>query len=630
MRKEFNDKLAYIKTSLEGFNGNGGMSFYRFFLFVTSYKGQKRILFFGYKVVRYFFRKLTGYKPKFDSEYAKWLDLNYPQISDLSVLQQQAKQFTYQPLVSIVMPVYNPNANYLQQAIQSVINQAYTNWQLCIADDASNNEDVKKILTEYENHPKINIVYRKTNGHISAASNDALQIVKGEYVAFLDHDDCLSIDALLENVKVLNNDKTIDLLYSDEDKIDNDGNHAQPYFKPNWSPESFLARNYLGHFVVIKSSLLQTTGGFKVGYEGAQDYDLLLRVTEIANNIYHIPKILYHWRIHQNSTSINETAKPYAFNAGIKALQDAIERRNIAGEVLLIENLPGFYHIDYRIINPEKVTVIIPTKNRHTLCETVVSSIFKLTNYPSFEVILIDNNSSEPDFFTWVETWKNREPNRFKCITDSGDFNFSRLINLGAKNANGKYLLLLNNDTEVLEESWMSNMVKTAQFDDIGVVGPKLLYPNNTIQHAGVIIGLGGIAGHTFVGFERNASGYFHYLKCVNNYSALTAACIMVRTEVFNKVGGFNEDLAIEFNDIDFCLQVVKHGYRNVYLPHVTLYHYESISRGHPHRNKKSYAQHLKDVNYFKNRWQNYISNDPCYSPHLSLIFTDFRLNVND
>ena len=452
----------------------------------------------------------------------------------------------------------------------------------------------------------------------------------GEYVTLLDQDDLLTPDALFKNVKVLNKDQTVDLIYSDEDKVNEKGQRTDPHFKPDWCPDNFLSRNYLGHLLLLRKDILDQINGFRIGFEGSQDYDLMLRYTEHCKNIHHIPEVLYHWRMHDASTASNEEAKPYAFESGVKALEDALDRRGVKGKVALVENLPGFYSIRYEIENPGKVSVIIPSKNLADITNVAIESIFKLTDYPDFEVILISNNSDEQAFFDLAKKWKEKEPERFVFIEDNGSFNFSRLMNNGAKVATGEYLLLLNNDTEIIHADWMTGMVEQAQRESVGAVGVKLLYPNEAVQHAGVVIGLGGVAGHSFVNHKRTDPGYFYYLKSISNYSAVTAACLMVKRSVFEEVKGFDEGLAVEFNDVDFCLRVKELGLDNVYLPHVELFHYESISRGHPHKTRKSYNQSMKEVQFFSERWDKYIKNDPCYSKHLSLIFTDFRLRVRD
>ena len=631
MLKELKEKYEHVIKSSSHMWANGNFSFYRLGVFVTSYKGQKRIWNFLWKVVRYVFRKIFGIRPDRTPDYDLWMKQWFPDKLALDSYRKKSENFAYKPKVSVLLPVYNPPVSYFRQAIESVIAQAYSNWELCIADDQSSDAEIRNIILHYQKiDARIKFVFRESNGHISACSNSALEIATGEFITLLDHDDLLSADALYQLVNHLQSHPECDIVYSDEDKVDEKGKHTDPHFKPDWCPDNFLSRNYIGHLVLIRKQLIESVGGFRTGFEGSQDYDLLLRVTELTNNIHHLPLVLYHWRMHDASTSVNEEAKPYAFNAGVRALEEALVRRNIKGSVSLIENLPGFYSIRYEVMTPGKVSVIIPTKNKQDLCEVAVGSVFNLTSWFDFEVILIDNNSDDPEFFNWVKTWENKEPLRFRCIRDNGSFNFSRLMNLGVSQANGEYLLLLNNDTEIIQSDWMKAMVEQCQFETTGAVGVKLIYKNDTIQHAGVIIGLGGIAGHTFVGFDKSAPGYFYFLKCISNYSAVTAACIMVKKKNYKEVNGFDEALAVEFNDVDFCLKLRDKGYRNIYLPHVTVYHYESISRGHPHKTRKSYQQHLHDVGLFKEKWQHVIDHDPCYSPHLSMIFTDFRLRIKD
>jgi len=631
MLKEFRQKYKKLKKSSKRIWASEHWSLYRFVIFITSYKGQKRIWNFIWKVIGYFFRTIFGIKRSAQRDYIKWMKMYFPDKSKLEDYRREQALWPYRPKISIILPVYNISERFLASAINSVLAQAYENWELCISDDNSTAEHVKTVLKKFSGTDKrIKVIFREQNGHISANSNSALSLAGGEFVCLLDHDDKLSPDALYQNVKLLNEYPDLDLIYSDEDKIDEKDQHLEPHFKPDWCPESFLSRNYLGHLVVIRKELIEKIGGFREGFEGSQDFDLLLRVTELTDKIHHIPLVLYHWRMHDESTAQNDEAKPYAFNAGVKALEEALTRRNISASVQLIDNTPGFYSIRYKILKEEKVSIIIPSRNRASLCEVIIASVFKLTTYSDFEIILVDNNSDEDSFFEMVKKWESEEPNRFKCVKDRGSFNFSRLMNLGASHAQGEYLLLLNNDMEILIPEWMTMMVEQCQFPAIGAVGAKLLYQNDTIQHAGVIIGLGGIAGHTFVGYDRDATGYYNFLKCTSNYSAVTAACLMVKKSDYNKVNGFDEALAVEFNDVDFCLKLLDIGLRNVYLPHVELYHYESISRGHPHKTKKSFQQHLHDVKLFKARWQSYIDHDSCYSQHLTMIFTDFRLRVND
>jgi len=601
-------------------------SAFRLFKFIFSIRGQKRLWLLFWKIVLYIFRKITGVDFN-NLNYKRWVKKNSLSKSDLEKLRIAEKELKYRPKISIVLPVFNPPEKFFTEAIQSVLDQVYSNWELCIADDLSTNKNIKNIIQSFaEKDSRIKCVYRTENGHISASSNSGIEIATGEYIGLLDHDDLLTVDALYENVLALNNDKEIDFLYSDEDKIDEEGKRTGPHFKPDYCPDNLLSRNYICHFSVIRATLIRQVGGFNIGYEGSQDYDLFLRVSENTNRIYHIPKVLYHWRIHSESTALNMDTKPYATNAAIKSLEDVLKRKNIGGEVSSVEHAAGFYSIRYDIENPQRVSIIIPTKDKAEMTDVCIASIFELTDYIDYEVVLINNNSSEDSFFEMVKKWESKEPNRFKCISDNGDFNFSRLMNNAASAATGEYLLLLNNDTEITHADWVKGMVEQAQRKSIGAVGARLLYKNDTIQHAGVIIGLRGIAGHHFVGSDKSAPGYFNYLVSISNFSAVTAACLMVRKEVFDEVGGFDEDLAIEFNDVDFCLKLKDKGYNNIYLPHVTLYHYESISRGHPHKTKESYERHLQEVKLFQDRWEKYITHDPCYNTNLCLEYDDFRI----
>ncbi len=604
-------------------------SFFRLAKFIFSIRGQKKIGTLIWKIFLYTLKKLVGVDFA-NYDYKKWRKKNVPTQSQLAHFKIEEKKLAFRPKISIVLPVYNPPEHFFRAAINSVINQVYTNWELCISDDVSPNENIRTIIKEYAaKDERIKYVFRTENGHISANSNSAIEIATGDYIGLLDHDDLLAPEALYENVLALNKDKTLDFIYSDEDKINEKGNHFDPHFKPDFCKYNLLTRNYICHFSVIKATLVKQVKGFRVGYEGSQDFDLFLRCTELAKKIHHIPKVLYHWRVHSESTALNMDTKPYATNAALKALTDTLQRNKIDGKVDVNPNLAGFYKINYAINENPKISILIPSKNLTAITDVCISSIFKLTDYPNFEVVLINNNSDEPDFFEMAKKWEKEEPNRFKCVHDNGDFNFSRLINFGAKNASGSILLLLNNDTEVIDKNWLKKMLEYAQLENVGAVGVKLLYPNNTIQHAGVIIGLQGIAGHTFVGKEKDETGYFNYLKSVNNFCAVTAACLMVKKSDFDTVNGFEEELAIEFNDVDFCLKLAERNLNNLYLPDVELYHYESISRGHPHKTKESYERHLRENAYFKNKWQKYIDNDPCYNPNLSLIYDDFRIKTN-
>ena len=535
--------------------------------------------------------------------------------------------FANKPVFSIIMPVYNPRVDLFTKTLDSIISQIYEYWELCVADDKSTDPEIRETLERYcKIDKRIKVVYRTENGHISRASNSALELATGEYAVLMDHDDILRDDALYEMARVINVKGSVDMIYSDEDKIDEWGLHSDPHFKPDWCPDNLLSRNYLGHVCAFKTGQMRDVGGWRVGFEGSQDYDLVLRYTEIYDNVIHIPEVLYHWRIHSESAALSEAVKPYAYRAAQMALAEAMRRRGMEATVDFLDSFRG-YSIRFALQNKNaKVSIIIPSRNKADLLKKCLRSIDKKSTYRNFEVILIDNNSNEKDFFALVKQYSRQNSFTFKCVQDKEDFNFSRLINLGRKNATGEFLLLLNNDIEVISPDWLEALMEQVQRNEIGVAGAKLLYDNDTIQHAGVIIGLGGAAGHVLVGEDREGPGYFNYVNMLNTYSAVTGACFMVRTSVFDQVGGFDEIFGTEYNDVDFCLKVMDAGYRNLYVPHCELYHYESMSRGHPHSTSESYKKHVKEVNLFRKKWKKYVDKDPCYNPNLSLGVHNFGL----
>lgn len=563
-----------------------------------------------------------------EKKYQKWFERYYPKSADLKRIAQKIAKLSYQPLISIIVPIYNPEANFLREAIESVLAQVYTNWELCLADDCSTQPYVRSILEEYvQKNERIKVVLREENGHISRTSNSALEIATGEYIALLDHDDLLAPHALAEVVSLLNQHPEADFIYSDEDKIDENNRHRDPFFKPDWCPDSFLSRMYTCHLGVYRRSLVGEIGGFRVGFEGSQDYDLVLRLSEKTNNIFHIPNILYHWRIHSRSAAADANVKPYASDAAQKALTEAIARRSEPGRIIAAANFPGVYIVRYKITQPKLVSIIIPTKDLAATLDVCLNSIFAKTTYPNYEVVVIDNGSIEPATEKCFAYWQQQEPERFKCYPYDIPFNYSQINNYGVEKARGDYLLFLNNDTEVVSDDWLEAMVEQAQRPSIGMVGALLLYPDKTIQHAGVVLGIGGVAGHSHKNLPYGHSGYISQAVSVNNYSAVTGACLMCRREVFTEVEGFETDLAVAFNDIDFCLKAIALGYRNIYLPHVVLYHYESKSRGYDNTREKQ-ARAVKEVEYMKRKWQALFDRDPCYSPHLTKQTEDYSINI--
>lgn len=562
------------------------------------------------------------------ASYPNWLARN--EVLDIEAMTQEIATFHYQPKISIAMPVYNVEEKWLRLCIDSILNQVYTNWELCMADDASTDPNVKKILTEYQQlDERIRVVFREQNGHISEATNSALAIATGEFVALLDNDDELAINAFYEVVKVLNENPELDLIYSDEDKIDMDGNRSDPAFKPDWSPDLLLGTNYISHLGVYRRSILEEIGGFRKGYEGSQDYDLVLRFTEktTKERIKHIPKVLYYWRMLPTSTAVDQGSKGYAFEAGLRAVQDALVRRGINGRATH-GAANGLYDVYYDIKSDKLVSIIIPTKNGYKDVQRCVSSIIEKTTYQNYEIIMADNGSTDPKMHELYAEFEQQLPGRFFVESIDIPFNFSTINNRAVKKAHGEYLLFLNNDTEVITENWLTLMVSFAQQERIGCVGAKLLYPNNTVQHAGVILGLGGVAGHGHYGYPHGDLGYFGRLAINVNYSAVTAACLLMKKADFDAVGGFEEAFTVAFNDVDLCLKVQALGRDNVWLHEAELYHFESQTRGYDDKGKKKKRFEQEKV-MMEEKWGPLIENDPFYNPNLTRDIPNFSLRID-
>jgi GT2 family glycosyltransferase len=562
-----------------------------------------------------------------DVAYGAWLAENAARKSDLERMRRMASLLPIKPTISIIMPVYNTPEAYLRAALDSVKDQAYPYWELCIADDGSTQAHVEKTLREYSaTEPRIKLLFRGENGHIAHASNSALSLATGEFVAFLDHDDLLTADALFEVALLLNVHPDADMIYSDEDKVDGDGTLSDPYFKPDWSPETFLSKMYTCHLGVYRRALVEELRGLRPGFEGSQDYDLVLRLTERTERIYHIPKILYHWRISAESAASDPAkAKPYARDAAVRALDEAIRRRGESGTVVPFPESPNSYLVRYAIERPRKVSVIIPTRDQHEILDRCLTSLFEKTVYADYEVIVVDNGSKEPATNDLFKRWREREPDRMRVLPLSIPFNYAKINNYAVAQTDGHFVLLLNNDTEVMSGDWMTAMVEQAQRPAIGAVGALLLYPDGTVQHAGIVIQMGGVAGHVHRYAPGGAHGYFGALKTVTNYSAVTAACLMVRRELYDQVGGMDEEFLVAFNDVDFCLKLRRAGYRNVFLPHVVLLHHESRSRGYDTK-PGQLARFVRECELMEERWNVATHDDPYYNKNLSLRYDDFSI----
>ncbi len=562
------------------------------------------------------------------TSYERWVTTYDTLTNDrLSAQRESSRHLPRRPLISILVPVYNTPEKWLTKAIASVGEQTYSNWELCLADDASTAPHVRPVLEHYAAaDPRIKVCFREKNGHISAASNSALELATGDFIALLDHDDELTPHALYEVAMAHNADPTADFFYSDEDKIDEEGHRHEPYFKPDFLPDLFLAQNYTSHLTVYRASLMRQAGGFRIGYEGSQDWDLALRVVSLIpdhSKIRHIPKILYHWRAIPGSTALLSSEKNYPVKAAHKALTDHFARLKQPVELIPV---PGdHWRVKYPLpAQPPLVSLLIPTRNGLKFLQRCVDSILEKTTYPNYEILIVDNGSDDPatlDYFKKVAAKKS-----VRVVPFNAPFNYSAINNFAAKQANGTILGLLNNDLEVIHADWLHEMVAQALRPQIGCVGAMLYYPNDTIQHAGVIIGLGGVAGHAFRDFPRNTEGVFNRARLVQNYGAVTAACLVIRKSVFDQVGGLDEkSLAVAFNDVDFCLKVRAAGYLNLWTPFAELYHHESASRGVEDTPEK-HERFRGEVETMMKRWEKELKHDPAYNPNLTLELTDFTL----
>lgn len=486
-------------------------------------------------------------------------------------------EYPYSPLISIITPVFNTDKIFLEKCIQSVLSQTYQNWELCLADDCSSKTYIKEVLNKYSKIDKrIKVIFRNKNGHISRASNSALKLASGEFIALVDHDDELWPNALSEVVKVLNTNPKIDFIYSDEDKIDANGVHVDPFFKPDWSPDLFLSTNYLCHLSIIRRKLVNKVGGFRPGFEGSQDYDLFLRVTELSNQIYHIPTILYSWRKVPGSTAAIYSSKNYANSASINALQDSLHRRNIEGFVKNGLKL-GSFKINYPIFHNPKVSIIIPTKDKVSLLQKCINSIINKTNYKNYEIIVVDTGSIEPSTLKYFNSIKTNSKISILTIADNL-FNYSKVNNNASTKAKGEYLLFLNNDTEVVNPQWLEELLALGQLPHVGPVGAKLLYPNKKIQHAGIELLSNGWPHHFSINYpdaESYSFPYLNYKDIIKNPSAVSGACLLISKEKFNKLGGFNESYPLEFQDVDLSIRSRQQGYFPSYTPYAVLIHHE-------------------------------------------------------
>jgi O-antigen biosynthesis protein len=553
------------------------------------------------------------------------------------MLQEQmahAATMAAPPLISMLVPVFNTPERWLRAMIDSVRSQTYPHWELCLADDASTEPHIRPLLERAAAEDKrIRVCFRDQNGHIAAASNSALALASGEFIALLDHDDELSPNALFEVASALAAKPSADYLYSDEDKIDEEGRRHAPYFKPDWLPDLFYSQNYTSHLSIYRTALVRAVGGFRIGFEGSQDWDLALRVTERSSpdRIVHIPKILYHWRAIPGSTALQLSEKNYPVEAARRALTDHFQRQGLSVQILPV---PGdHWRVKYELPpEPPLVSLIIPTRNGLSFLQRCVDSILEKTTYPNFEIVVVDNDSDDPATLAYLATLAQeshpllRPHHTARVLSYASHFNYSAINNFAVRQVKGELVGLLNNDLEVITPDWLEEMASQALRPEIGCVGAMLYYPNETIQHAGAVLGVGGVAGHAFRDFPRGTEGRFNRARLVQNYSAVTAACLVVRKATYEAVGGFDEkDLAVAFNDIDFCLKVQAAGYRNLWTPFAELYHHESATRGVDDTPEKA-ERFRAEVEMMQKRWEPILQKDPAYNPNLTLEVNDFSL----
>lgn len=591
---------------------------------VSPYSIKKGILYLRHYGPKEFWVKLTERFQADDVDYEQWYENHKALPEELE--KQKNEKWKRKPLISIVVPVYNTPQVFLRQMIESVQNQSYSEWELCIGNASPENKEMKKILEEYKNDARIKEVEIPENKGISQNTNRAMEIASGEWIGLLDHDDLLAPNALYEIAKAVNEHPDAEVIYTDEDKVTTDlKEHFQPHLKPDFNLDLLRSNNYICHFFVASRDLIKRVGGFRPEFNGAQDYDLILRCTEQAKQIVHIPKILYHWRVHKASTADNPASKMYAFDAGKRAIEEHLVRCRTKGTVQHTKDL-GFYRVKYEVCGEPLVSIIIPNKDQSEALKKCLDSIREKTSYRNYEIIIVENNSEEPETFAF---YKKIAGEKIKIVTWEGEFNYSAINNFGVRHARGDYLLLLNNDVEIINGDWLTEMLSHCQRKEVGIVGAKLYYPDNTIQHAGIIIGIGGVAGSVFVGLPRAFSGYLHKASIQLDLSAVTAACMLVKRSVFEQVGGLEEKLKVAFNDVDFCLRVREKGYLVVYDPYAELYHYESKTRG-AEDTKEKIRRFQTEIEYMRSHWIGLLKKgDPYYNCNLSLTKWDYSLKNN-
>ena len=563
---------------------------------------------------------------RFSVDYEAWRAEFGTTAEEKAAMAAWAQELPDAPQIAVLMPVFNPKPEWLQAAIDSVRGQLYSHWQFCIADDCSTDPLIRPLLeAAMAADPRIQVVFRERNGHICASSNSALELVQSPWLALLDHDDLLPDEALIWVAKAIVDHPEAKLFYSDEDKISPAGELVDPYFKGDWNPLLMEGQNMFSHLGVYSTDLVRHVGGFREGFEGSQDHDLVLRCSEQLQReqIVHIPRILYHWRVHRESTAGGAKAKPYTVQAAERAITEHLQRRGLPLKQLSWSSV-GF-KAELALPDPApRVSVIIPTRNGLKVLKPCLTSLLDITRYPDLEVLAVDNGSDDPATLRFLAELE--EQGKIRVLRDPSPFNYSALNNRAVEHATGDYLCLLNNDIEVVDPGWLDEMMSRAVLPEVGAVGARLLYPNGKLQHAGVLVGVGGVAAHAHHGWPGDHPGYFSRAQLAQEMMAVTAACLVVSRLDYQRVGGLNEEqLAVAFNDVDFCLKLFHAGLNNLYLPSVVLVHHESVSRGQDRSPEKA-ARFASEVAWMQDRWQGVLEKDPFFSPNLSLHNPHFRL----
>ena len=592
-------------------------------------KGIRYLRHFGFK--EFMIRVMERAEPE-EVPYAPWYE-NYVATEEELEAQRKTK-WADPPVFSVAVPVYGTDPVFLKEMIDSVKAQTYPYWELLIAHAPKGEDDplTELLDKEADADERICVKHLESNGGISQNTNAALEMASGDFAAFLDHDDVLDEAALYLMAAYVKQHPGTDMLYTDEDKITKDGKeHFAPNLKPDYNEDLLRSNNYITHFLAVSLELLDKAGRLDSAFDGAQDYDLIFRCAEKAEKIGHVPEILYHWRVHEHSTADNPISKTYAYEAGKRAIEAHLDRIGTEGEVMLLKDL-GFYRVRYPVTEengqPPLISVIIPNKDHRDMLDRCIGALLRTKGSMRMEILIVENNSEDPETFAYYRTLKGREG--IRLLRWEGSFNYAAINNYGARKARGEYLLFLNNDVEAIEKGWLEEMLGTALRKDVGAVGARLYYPNDTYQHAGIVMGIGGVAGAMFTGMKRGFTGYLHKAALMQDLSAVTAACMMVRADLFASIGGFEEKLAVAFNDVDLCLRINRAGYLVVYDPYAELYHHESLTRG-PEDSKQKTRRFQTEIEYMRSEWTSLLmGNDPYYNKNLSLSKWNYSLKINE